>query len=114
MGELVDGRAGDILAYHDLDGDGIITCSELLSSTFQWNVLYDRLSRLKALNPYRSGSAENARKIELEFLKKFAAFGEDSGLADAVADLGRRELPPLIQLVAFAPDGQPNLARTEM
>merc|ERR1712232_516244 len=102
--ELVDGPAGDVLAYHDLDADGIITRSELLNSTLQWNVLYDRLSRLQALNPNHHDSAEDARIIELDFLEKFAAFGEDSGIVDALADLRQRQVPPLIQLVAYAPN----------
>eukprot|EP00927_Polykrikos_kofoidii_P019056 TRINITY_DN18881_c0_g1_i1.p1 TRINITY_DN18881_c0_g1~~TRINITY_DN18881_c0_g1_i1.p1 ORF type:complete len:484 (-),score=47.21 TRINITY_DN18881_c0_g1_i1:74-1525(-) len=49
--EIFLNRVEDILAYHDLDGDGTITLAELTGAVLQWNVVHNKLKDTHGRKP---------------------------------------------------------------
>lgn len=106
--ELAESRVGDVLAWHDANGDGEIWKEELRETTLQWNVLYRKHMALRKLDPAKKKSGEKARKIEMDYLRRYGGCEDTSSESysrcqESLAKVAKMKLPHLSQLPAYQP-----------
>lgn len=106
--ELSESRVGDVLAWHDEDGDGEISKNELRATTLQWNVLYRKHMALRKLDPSKKKSGKKARKIEMDYLQTYGGCEDPSSESfaqcqESLVKLSARRIPHLSTLSAYQP-----------
>jgi len=87
--EMAKYRAGDVLAWHDLDRDGKITLVELEKTFTQWNVLLTRHNELKAIRKQKKDKKviEKTKSLEEKYATKYrcgSEGGEQCPLIDSI------------------------------